>query len=119
VRSIGIELRPVAQNSQHVIALDGHLGYVALLHRTDELAVGGLGTGPLGLVKHIEKKNHHQADYQPESQILIKWTQLRSLLNDDFEAAVNGNLAPCGRQDLNALLRAKITPSEIITHIAL
>jgi hypothetical protein len=38
-------------------------------------------------VEHVEKENHHQADNQPESQILIKGTQLESLLTDKLDAA--------------------------------
>jgi hypothetical protein len=70
-----------------MVALNGYLGYFALLDRSEELTVSGLQAGPLRLVKHVEKQNHHQAYYQPESQILIKGTQLESLLTNNFDAA--------------------------------
>jgi len=70
-----------------MVALNGYLGYFAFLDRSKELAVSGLEAGSLRLVKHVEKENHHQADYQPESQIFIKRTQLESLLTNNFNAA--------------------------------
>jgi len=56
------------------------------LDGSKELAVSGLEAGLLWLVKHIEKKNHHQTDYQPEGQVFIKWTQLESLPTNSFNA---------------------------------
>jgi hypothetical protein len=71
-----------------MIALDGDLGDFAFLDGSKELTVSSLQAGSLRLVKHIEKKNHHQADYQPESQIFIKWTQLESPPDQQFQWAV-------------------------------
>ena len=67
-----------------MVALDSDLGDIALLDGSKKLTVRGLEVGPLGLVKHIEKKDHHQADHQPKGQVLIKWTQLGSLLSNSL-----------------------------------
>src|SRR5208337_3321888 len=83
----GLECLAIRESAEYVVALDGYLGDFAFLDGSEELAVSGLEAGLLWLVKHIEKKNHHQADYQPESQIFIKWTQLGSLLVNNFNAA--------------------------------
>jgi len=84
-RHKGLERLAIDESAEHMIALDGDLGDFAFLDGSKELTVSGLEAGPLRLVKHIEKKNHHQAYYQPESQILIKWTQLEKPPDQQFQ----------------------------------
>jgi hypothetical protein len=55
--------------------LDGHFPDLSPLHGSKEVAKGDLILIRSWLVEKVEEQDHHQADHEPESQILIEGAQ--------------------------------------------
>jgi hypothetical protein len=58
-----------------VVTLNGDIADAAAFYHTEKVTVADGGAGPGWLFKDLEEHHHHQADYEPESQVLIKWVQ--------------------------------------------
>jgi hypothetical protein len=55
--------------------LDGDFPHLPLFQGGQKVTEDDLVLGRTGLVEKVEKKDHHQADDQPQGQILIKGAQ--------------------------------------------
>ncbi len=58
-----------------IVTLDDDRGDLAGFHLGHEIAEVELFRGWPRLVEHVEKQDHHQADDQPEREILVKLVQ--------------------------------------------